>query len=76
MNDSIIIFSTQTLASRAQQLLRSNGIAAVLRRNTNPDPKEGCSFALYVRTDPAEARRLLHRAGLNFRTDVTGREAK
>lgn len=46
-----IKFENQTLGEKARQLLASKGISSNLRRNPNPNRKEGCNFALFVHGD-------------------------
>ncbi|MBE6784683.1 MAG: hypothetical protein E7538_00420 [Ruminococcaceae bacterium] len=46
-----IKFETQTMGEKARRLLLSKGINSSLRRNPNPNRKEGCNFALYVNGD-------------------------
>ena len=46
-----IKFENQTMGEKARRLLSSKGINSSLRRNPNPDRKEGCNFALYVHGD-------------------------
>ena len=53
----------QTRAQQAQRLLRSNGIASVLRRDAAPG-RDGCGFALFVRGDVTRALSLLRAAGI------------
>lgn len=46
-----IKFSTQTYAQKALSVLSSNGISGKIKRNPNPNHKEGCNFALFVNSD-------------------------
>ena len=46
-----IKFESQTMGEKARKLLLSKGINSSLRRNPNPNRKEGCNFALYVHGD-------------------------
>lgn len=43
-----IKFDSQTYGEKAKQLLSRNRIKSHLRRNPNPNRKEGCNFALFV----------------------------
>lgn len=46
-----IKFESQTMGEKARKLLSSKGINSSLRRNPNPNRKEGCNFALFVNGD-------------------------
>ena len=46
-----IKFESQTMGEKARRLLMSKGISSSLRRNPNPNRKEGCNFALFVHGD-------------------------
>lgn len=46
-----IKFESQTMGEQAKRVLQSRGIVANLRRNPNPNRKEGCNFALFVNGD-------------------------
>lgn len=46
-----IKFESQTMGEKARKLLLSKGINSSLRRNPNPDRKQGCNFALFVHGD-------------------------
>ena len=48
MTLTYIKFDSQTYGEKAKQLLSKNGIKSHLRRNPNPNRKEGCNFALFV----------------------------
>lgn len=50
-----IKFESQTMGEKARRLLLSKGISSNLRRNPNPDRREGCNFALYVNGDVYKA---------------------
>lgn len=51
MNYIYIKFSNQTQGERARFLLKRHGIGSNLRRNPNPNHKEGCNYALFVMGD-------------------------
>lgn len=51
MTYTYIKFENQTAGEKARQLLLSRGISSQLRRNPNPNRKEGCNFALFVKGD-------------------------
>lgn len=65
MTYTYIKFESQTSGEKARQLLSTYGISSQLRRNPNPDRKEGCNFALYVRGDVYKAFDILTRKGIN-----------
>lgn len=46
-----IKFESQTMGEKARRLLLTKGIKSSLRRNPNPNRKEGCNFALFVHGD-------------------------
>ncbi len=48
MTHTYIKFESQTLGEKARVLLSKNGIKARLKRNPNPNHKEGCNFALFI----------------------------
>lgn len=51
MNYIYIKFSNQTMGEKARALLKRHGVASRLKRNPNPNHKEGCNFALFVSGD-------------------------
>ena len=51
MNYIYIKFSNQTQGEKARFTLKRRGIASSLRRNPNPNHKEGCNYALFVNGD-------------------------
>lgn len=64
MTYTYIKFESQTAGERARQLLMSKGISSQLKRNPNPDRKEGCNFALFVRGDVYNAFDILTKNGV------------
>lgn len=55
MTYTYIKFENQTAGEKARQLLLAKGISSQLRRNPNPNRKEGCNFALFVKGDVYKA---------------------
>ena len=51
MTYTYIKFESQTLGEKARVLLNKQGIKSRLKRNPNPNHKEGCNFALYADGD-------------------------
>lgn len=51
MSLTYIKFESQTYGEKAIRLLSRNNIRAQLRRNPNPNHKQGCNFALFVKGD-------------------------
>ena len=51
MTHTYIKFESQTLGEKARALLNKQGIKSRLKRNPNPNHKEGCNFALYADGD-------------------------
>ena len=48
MTLTYIKFDSQTYGEKAKVLLMKHKIKSHLRRNPNPNRKEGCNFALFV----------------------------
>ncbi len=61
---SLLVVRSVTSAMRGQKLLEQNGISAYLQRNSHPNRKEGCGYALKVGGDPFKAVQLLEQAGI------------
>ena len=59
MTHTYIKFETQTLARKASSILARHSIKSRLRRNPNPNHKEGCNFALFVYSDIWEAYEII-----------------
>lgn len=51
MTYTYIKFESQTLGEKARVILNKHGIKSRLKRNPNPNHKEGCNFALYTDGD-------------------------
>lgn len=49
MNLTYIKFESQTYGEKAVKLLLKHNIKSQLRRNPNPNHKQGCNFALFVK---------------------------
>ncbi len=49
MHYTYIKFENQTYGEKAVSLLAGKSIKASLRRNPNPNHKQGCNFALFVK---------------------------
>ena len=64
MTHIYIKFESQTAGEKARQLLLSYGISSYLRRNPNPNRKEGCNFALYVKGDAYRSFDILTKNGV------------
>ncbi len=74
MQNSFIKFTTQTGAERARRVLTANGIRCTLKRNPNPNHKEGCGYALFVFVDISKAVRLIEKAGITHNGTESMRE--
>lgn len=74
MTYTYIKFESQTAGEKARQLLLSKGISSQLRRNPNPNRKEGCNFALYVKGDAYKAFDILSVNGVKSLGVETFRE--
>lgn len=64
MTYTYIKFESQTVGEKARQLLSSHGISSYLRRNPNPDRKQGCNYALFVKGDVYNAFDILTKNGV------------
>lgn len=49
MNYTYIKFESQTQGEKAVRLLSKHNIKANLRRNPNPNHRQGCNFALFTK---------------------------
>ena len=59
-----IKFENQTQGEKAVRLLASREIKSSLRRNPNPDRRQGCNFALFVNGDVYGAFDILTKNGI------------
>lgn len=64
MNGYYIKFGSVTYAQSAQELLRKNGIASRIGRNTNPNRRQGCNYALYIDGDAQRAQRIINNSNI------------
>lgn len=48
MSQPYIKFNSVTQAQLGKEVLIKNGIAAIVGKNTNPNRRSGCNYALYV----------------------------
>ncbi len=48
MSYTYIKFESQTQAEKAKTLLQKKNISSHIRRNPNPNHRQGCNFALFV----------------------------
>ena len=55
-----IKFETQTYAYKASELLKTKGIMSKIKRNPNPDHREGCNYALFTSSDIGKAYELIN----------------
>lgn len=46
-----IKFENQTQGEKARALLKKHNISSRLKRNPNPNHRQGCNFALFVQGD-------------------------
>lgn len=54
-----IKFASQTHGEKAVSLLKRNGFRVRLRKNPNPNHKEGCNYAVFVDGNINEAYELI-----------------
>ena len=59
MTHTYVKFESQTLGEKARAVLNKHGIKSRLKRNPNPNHKEGCNFALFVYSDIWEAYEII-----------------
>ena len=64
MTHTYIKFETHTFGEKAKKLLREEGIKSVLKRNPNPNHKEGCNFALFVQGNIWQAYDIIMKKGI------------
>ncbi len=62
MTHTYIKFESQTLGEKAKRLLSDRGIKATLKRNPNPNRKEGCNFALFIQGNVWQAYDIIMRS--------------
>ena len=60
-----IKFESQTLGEKAKAILLKKGIKARLRRNPNPNHREGCNYALYADTNIWQAYDIVMKARID-----------
>lgn len=65
MNYTYIKFANITLAQLASNMLLKQGITTRLKRNPNPNHKQGCNYALYVNSDIFEAHMIIAQNGIS-----------
>lgn len=64
MNNYYIKFGSVTYAQLAQETLRRNGIRSRVGKNTNPNRKQGCNYALFIDGDAQRAYRIITNANI------------
>lgn len=64
MSYTYIKFENQTYGEKAVHLLARHSIKANLRRNPNPNHKQGCNFALFVQGNIWQAQEIIDRNGI------------
>ena len=74
MTYTYIKFETQTAGEKARTLLLKYKIKSHLRRNPNPDRKQGCNFALFVDGNIWKAYDIITSNGVNNSGVETYRE--
>ena len=74
MTYTYIKFESQTQGEKARSLLLKNNIKSHLRRNPNPDRKQGCNFALFVDGNIWHAYEIITVAGVKSSGVETYRE--
>ena len=74
MTYTYIKFESQTQGEKAKSLLIKNNIKSHLRRNHNPDRKQGCNFALFVDEKKRKAYEIITVGGISSSGVETYRE--
>lgn len=64
MDNVYIKFGSVTYAQMAQELLRKNGMRSRVGRNTNPNRRQGCNYALFIDGDAYVAYRIINNANI------------
>ena len=64
MTYTYIKFESQTQGEKAKSFLLKYNIKSHLRRNPNPDRKQGCNFALFVDGDVWKAYEIIDKNGI------------
>ena len=59
MNNYYIKFGSVTYAQMAQEVLRRNGVRSRVGKNTNPNRRQGCNYALFLAGDGQAAYRII-----------------
>lgn len=59
-----IKFANTTYGQLASEKLKAIGIYSILKRNPNPNHKEGCNFALFVKGDVGSALGYINKLGI------------
>lgn len=54
-----IKFQSQTYGEKAVMLLKRYNINSILKRNPNPNHREGCNYALFANDDIFEAYEII-----------------
>lgn len=65
MTHTYIKFESQTLGEKAKALLSQKGFKSRLKRNPNPNHRQGCNFALYVEGNVWQAYDIVMKAHIN-----------
>ncbi len=74
MTYTYIKFESQTQGEKARSLLMKSNIKSHLRRNPNPDRKQGCNFALFVDGNIWKAYEIISVGGISSSGVETYRE--
>lgn len=64
MTYTYIKFENQTLGEKARKLLNNHSIKSYLKRNPNPDHKQGCNFALFCSGSIWDAHAIIEKYGI------------
>lgn len=60
-----IKFESQTQGEKARKLLMKHKISSRLKRNPNPNHRQGCNFALFVQGNIWKAYDIISSEGIN-----------
>ncbi|MGN0468804.1 MAG: hypothetical protein ACI4GY_08785 [Acutalibacteraceae bacterium] len=68
-----IKFSNSTYGEKAVRILKNHSISASLKRNPNPNHKEGCNYALFTTSDINLALKIINAENIpNLGAEVFG----
>ncbi len=64
MTYTYIKFENQTQAQKAKALLQKHSVKSYIKRNPNPNHKQGCNFALFCDGSVWDAHSVIEKNGI------------